>query len=346
MTLRMNVRILLAATGVWLALPSMARAQTGFVETFADDPVAAGRFHVHDGDAARFAYVTDNHMLVAHYNTLQPTTRLVRALCRPLTELDTFAYTVAFRINSAGFLADPRRNAQIAFGLMNSATTGVDRVYGANGQGAFDLVSFDYYPNVTSFGGPSAGPTLINKNTGGNFSLAINFEFGPETQLNDLGEGPLPKDTWLTADVRYDGPARRATLRVLQGTTALPINMKGKGAKVGGTDNDTTTIVSTLTGAGFTVDSFGLLLWQDTSATFATVIADVDFQSIIMTSLAADFDHNGTVGSADLDHLRTCFSGPAIPWSAPSCGDADLDCDDDIDQTDFALLQTQITGSP
>jgi hypothetical protein len=33
-------------------------------------------------------------------------------------------------------------------------------------------------------------------------------------------------------------------------------------------------------GRGFTVDCFGVFLWRDTSATFATVIADVDFQSL------------------------------------------------------------------
>lgn len=342
---RMNIRFLLAATGAWLALPSLAWTQTGFVESFIDDPVAAGRFHLHEGDATRFIYRADTHTLSAHYDTLQPTTRLVRDLCRPLTEVDSFTYAVVFRINSAGFVADARRNAQIAFGLMNAVSTGLDRVYGADGQGAFDLVSFDYYPNITTFGGPSAGPTLINKNTGGSFSSAINFEFGPETQLNDPGEGPLPKDVWLTAEVRYRGPVRQAKLRILQGSTPLPVNLKGKGGKVGGADADTTTIVTTLTGAGFTVDSFALLLWRDTSATFATVIADVDFQSIVLAVLSADFNHDGAVTSADLDHLRACTSGPTIPWSAPGCDDADLDCDGDVDQTDFALFQAQLARS-
>ena len=51
-------------------------------------------------------------------------------------------------------------------------TTGIDRVTGANG-GAYDLVSFDYFPNITDFSGPSLGPTVINSNTGIGFPPSI-----------------------------------------------------------------------------------------------------------------------------------------------------------------------------
>ncbi len=135
MASRICTRLFLAAAGVSLAMLSTVRSETGFVETFADDPVAAGRFYVHEGDASRFQYEPASHTLLARYNTLEPTARLVRPLCRPLTELDTFAFTVVFRIRSAGFVADPRRNAQIAFGLMNSVTTGTDRVTERTGRG-------------------------------------------------------------------------------------------------------------------------------------------------------------------------------------------------------------------
>jgi hypothetical protein len=45
-----------------------------------------------------------------------------------------------------------------------------------------------------------------------------------------------------------------------------------------------------------------------------------------MTSLAADFDHDGVVGSTDFDHFRACVSGPRVAWSV-TMRRRRLDCD-------------------
>ncbi|MEP0844826.1 MAG: hypothetical protein HRF43_19165, partial [Phycisphaerae bacterium] len=256
---------------LWPALA--ARAEAGFVETFDDDPIAAGRFEVHDGDPSRFVYRPAERVLLARYNSLHPTARLVRRLCRPLNQSDSFDFEAVFRLKSSGFVADPRRYAQIAFGLMNAATTGHERVYGLNGQGSFDLLSFDYYPNVTLFGGPSAGVTIIQSDTGIGYAGAIHFAFGSETALDEAGEAPLPLDEWLTAEVRYDGPARRARLRILHDGQPLPINATGADGRPGGDDADPATIVTPFSGPGLIVDRFGIFLWRDTSASFASLIA-------------------------------------------------------------------------
>jgi hypothetical protein len=320
-----------------------ALAESGFVETFADDPVTGARLQLHDGDGSRFAYQAADHSLLARYNTARPTARLIRPLCRPLTQSDSFEITVTFRIRSAGFIADTRRNAQIAFGLMNSITTGTDRVYGLNNGGTFDLMSFDYYPNITLFGGPSLGPTFINHNIGQGFSSAIDFGFGPETQMDGIGEGPLPLDTWLTAEMRYSGPDRVATLRVLNSAGPLAINTVGDEYEAGGLDGDPTTIITKQAGVGFTVDSFGIFLWTDTSATFPTVIADVDFQRIELNwSAGGDFDGDGDVDEADLAHYHACRTAPAVMQRIADCLNADLDCDGDVDQEDFGQLQAAI----
>jgi hypothetical protein len=51
-----------------------------------------------------------------------------------------------------------------------------------------------------------------------------------------------------------------------------------------------------------------------------------------------DFDANGLVNGADVQHLQSCRSGPAIRLVG-GCEDADLDADGDVDLDDFGILQ-------
>ena len=62
-----------------------------------------------------------------------------------------------------------------------------------------------------------------------------------------------------------------------------------------------------------------------------------------LTEGVGDFDHSGTIDDTDLNHLRTCRSGPGVPYSN-GCADADLDHDGDVDQDDFGILQRFHTG--
>lgn len=319
----------------------------GFIETFADDPVAAGRFVLHDdpGDGWRFVHDDNTQMLLAHYDTGLPTARLVRPLGTTLTHQDSFTYRVVFTINSDGFFADDTHIAQIAFGLMNTVTTGYDRVYGPPppGSGAFDLVSFDYFPNITSFGGPSLIPTIINTESALGFAGSINFEWGPETAA-DPGDDAVPLDSTLTARVAYDARRGEAILRLLQGDVPLAINAVGKSFLPGGEDDDPTTIVTTRAGVGFAVDAFGILLWRDFSAETSTVIADVVFDAIeVCWPSFGDFDGDCDVDGDDLAVFEACASGPAVPLLT-GCQIADHDEDNDVDQADFGAFQVMLTG--
>ena len=317
----------------------------GFIETFDDDPVAAGRFLLHDepGDASRFLH--DGGTLTAKYDTSLPTARLVRPLGHTLTHNDSFSYRAVFIIKSDGFEAHDEFIGQIAFGLMNATTTGPGRVRGLGG-GAFDLVSFDYFPNITEYGGPSLGTTIINSDTG-SFAGAINFEFGAETEMNNAGESELPFDTPLTAEITYNGDTGQAIVRVIQGAAALPINAVGKYFLPGGLDGDATTIVTTLDGVGFVVDTFALALWHDPTAPFPdepALIADVVFDSLrACWPSFGDFDGDCDVDQDDFGVFQACASGPAVPL-APGCEGFDVDGDDDVDQADFGQFQVMITG--
>ncbi|MEP0844355.1 MAG: hypothetical protein HRF43_16775, partial [Phycisphaerae bacterium] len=59
-----------------------------------------------------------------------------------------------------------------------------------------------------------------------------------------------------------------------------------------------------------------------------------------------DFDRDGDVDGNDLERFTSCAAGPRIAPSGPDCADADLDCDGDVDQADFGLLQAGMTVRP
>ena len=62
-------------------LPALLAADDGFVETFDDDPIVAGRWTVMPGeDGARFNYDGGTQTLTAQYDSGLPTARLVRPL--------------------------------------------------------------------------------------------------------------------------------------------------------------------------------------------------------------------------------------------------------------------------
>ncbi len=58
----------------------------------------------------------------------------------------------------------------------------------------------------------------------------------------------------------------------------------------------------------------------------------------------ADFDHDFDVDAVDMAHLIGCLSSPLAPLP-PECVDADLDGDDDADQSDFGLFQRCVNDS-
>lgn len=285
----------LIATGM-----ASARADQVLVsETFDTDPIAGSRAIV-DGDASRFGFSPG--ALTAGYDTLRPTTKLLWPLGRTLDQTTGFRYQATFTVHGAGLFADPNGFAQIAFGLLNAQTTGDDRSgnfdFGATTADTFDMVSVDYFPNISIFGGPTLAPVVIEGDDADPHTDAfagIHFPFAPETGLDE--EWPLTlTGVPITAELRYDAVARRVVLTLADADGPLVINAVGAGGALGGYDGDVTTIESVLpAGAEFEVDSFGLMLWYDYFAEYvmdfntsavrprdnpvASVIANVTFDS-------------------------------------------------------------------
>jgi len=329
--------------GVLSVTSLRADGPIAWVEDFADDPVSAGRFAVPAGhDAGRFAYTVGGPLTV-HYDTLLPTAWYVRPLDagngRRLNRYDDFAFSVRFRIRSEGFFADPWGFAQVAWGLINSETTGQDRAGGSAGPYAFDCVTFDYFPNVTAWGGPTLGVTAIHGDDGAGFYSNIDFAFGAETDLNAAAGDAVPVlDAIYLAEVAYDGVEQVATLTLREwpSLTPLAINIQGQGG-YGGYDSDPTTIQTPiLIDNGFQVDSFALTAWQDTySPSGSSVIADVEFYEVSFQAAAVplgDVHVDRMVDGRDIavfvDLLLAATPDPDLVARGDFSGDGVLDLAD------------------
>ncbi len=290
------------AVALVLAGASSANAvQTLVQENFSSDPIAGGRAVVSGeagGDASRFTYNAGSQSLTVAYDSAEPSTKLLWGLGRTLTQNDSFAFSVDFTLDSVATLP---YGAQIAFGFVNSVTTGNDRaggegasagypVSGSDANDAHDTVSVDYFPYQDSFYPTlTYSPTVISSWSGdGTTSFYNQFTFPDhqETLIEDAGEpGALATGVAFTSEFTYDAASRTITLRLRDGSGYLPINTVGYGMADGGFDGDITTIQSQLDqGTIFSVDSFGLLLWEDTyGAGTSTVLSNVTVTGFAVT---------------------------------------------------------------
>lgn len=246
----------------------------------------------------------DESGIIAAYDTAQPTAMAQWALGATLTDDDSFTFSARFSIASQGFAADPNSFAQIAFGLINSDSTGLDRPGGTDGSAggyAWDHVGFDYLPNITSFGGPSLGPVYTEANQGQSYPgnvfaeppvpSSIHFPFGPEAGLDEElvnNASPIPLDTQVLGQVSYNATTRTLSLTVEIDGQPIVINSTGAGGQEGGADGDTTTIQTFINPDDkFAVDSFALTLWEDTWQFGDTpaVVADVTYSQVTVTQI-------------------------------------------------------------
>lgn len=343
----MNARGSFVAGGVVVLGLAAAAFAGGFDETFVTDPIASGRWTVLDGDGGRFVYDSLSHTLTAHYDSGLPTARLVRPLDAPVSDLRSFVFRVEFEIRGAGFFARNDESAQIAFGMLNQAATGPDRAGGSPAGGnAYELVSWDYYPNPNAWCWPSMAATVLNRDMGTGYFGRLSFPFGAESCLSTPGEGSLPLDTPLTATVAYRAASRQAVVTVAA-AMPLTINVEGQGGP-GGPDGDPYTLqtANTTPQPGFTVDAFGLLLWQDTWVDYSTTIADVVYRRVTVElgNVRPDFDDDGDVDGADFGVFTGCFNGTGNPV-ASTCVAADLNGDGFVDGIDFGVFSGCFNGS-
>ena len=155
----------LAAALLCLA-PAAVTAPPAFavVERFATDPLAPGHalpFYAEGDVADRFTFLPEEPprfpgdrrgTLRVLYDTTLPAARIFTPLGGVASLDQDFAFGAILTIRSEGFEADPNGFSQIAFGLWNGHTTGIDRT----GFHGVDLVAHSHRAALGSDSGPDA----------------------------------------------------------------------------------------------------------------------------------------------------------------------------------------------
>jgi hypothetical protein len=229
-----------------------------FAEFFDDDPRLDPQAVVSGDAAARLSWQADAPAfpgdapgsLTAHYDSNLPAGWFGFHLPGSFTADDSFAAAAVFVIDSTGFSADPNGFFQISWGLWNAAHTGLDRTGSPSSFAAdtFELVEFDYFPNVSPFfGGPFLGPSVFGVDVSGDAYANFTSLFG--LQLN------LPLDVPLLALIEHrpDVDALVVSVyRVVDAQHVVPLD-----GAVG------VVPLQFLAQRQYELDTLGLTLWHD-----------------------------------------------------------------------------------
>ena len=246
------------------AKENKAKGVHAIIERFEDNPLGKGeRFQVR-GPAAALIY---NHDSDSHFagdkegsltviaDSLQPTTRLYSTFRdgARFTQNDDFTFGAVLTIRPDGYAADPDAAAQIAFQLLDSRATGDERTgnitdFNVN---TFDMVEFDYFPNVSAiYGGPFISPTVFGDPIG---STAFNdFSFASTQAAFRLGAPYL-----IVGD--YSAAKRQLTVQ------AWELHARGPATPLAGS----LVTVNVAGVRGFSVDSLGVAAYHDGFNEFA-----------------------------------------------------------------------------
>ncbi len=264
------------ASGPDAGKPRPRRA--GVVERFGVNPLSGRNWNPFFGEgevAARFTYIAAEppHFpgdrrgsLRVLYDTTVPTARISTPIRDVLSANEDFGFGAILTIRSSGFAASPDGFSQIAFGLWNARTTGLGRT--AFPSDSYDLLEFDYFANVTEFGGPFLSPTVLGGNSGDNAFNNIAFQ---SVELS------LPLDEPLLCEFRHDAATRRLALRVsrhLRGGRFTPI----PGAEA--------TVDLSRLSPGFLVDVAGIAGYFEG---FPSLHAEVDYDLLYVGHLPEPF---------------------------------------------------------
>jgi hypothetical protein len=213
----------------------------------------------HDG---RFTWSREGLRLELDSNA--PTSRAVVPLRMTLDGTTSFAVEVDLVLED--LQASPEDFFQVAFGLMNQTTTGLNRTgtslnvppFFVDDADCFDSVELAYFPNVTFFGGPFLQPTVFGAQVGpsafGNFAA----NFGPSADLGDNGPGEvreLPTGVPLRVRMIHDACRQQLVTRVFDLSGRDPVELL-----TGIQPVDLSFLDATGT---FTVDALALHAWQD-----------------------------------------------------------------------------------
>ncbi len=270
------------------------RSFADVTEDFATDPLSGNwSFGVGDNSNSQYNWTSSASVytgdsageLDVHLNSSLPTARLQRSLGATYTDTDSFTLTTTFSFNLTS--APAAQDMQIAFGLVNSTTTGGNRTGTPTDFGSdnvFSTLEFNYFPNVTAFGGPTLSPAVFGAQNGGADAFG-NFasNFGPGVDLGNNTNGVLflPQDVTLQASLIYNGSSKTLSLAMNR------VNSDGSLTLLA-TDTPDIDLVSSGYNSNFPfrVDSIAIMAYQDgfTTSGDPSLVGDVQFQQFAFTA--------------------------------------------------------------
>ena len=291
---------LVIALGLALALGRSSIAATSLTETFSSNPFApTGNWLFGIGDNSNHQFTWTNTPAVytgdpigeldVHLNSSLPTARFQRPLGVIVTDTDDFTLTARFSFTITS--APEGQDMQIAFGLVNSTSTGGNRTGTAGvytDDDTFSTVEFDYFPNDNPWD-PTLTPTVFGAQEPG-FDAFGNIGFVSfELAANTNGVTNLPQRVTLQATLAYSGATKSFTLSISQvnsnGTltlldTELPALDLPGGQSVYSTYD---------TNFPFVVDTLAIMAYQDgfTTTDNPSLVADLRFQKFDFTTSAS-----------------------------------------------------------
>ncbi len=295
------IPLMLLASSVALAAPPVRMDAT-----FRQDPSRAG-FGVQGADDGRFAWIRGSRLAVA-LDSNADAARFIAPLGMTLDGATSFRMTVDFTLVSIS--ASPDDFFQLSFGACNMTSTGLNRTgtalagppFFVDDSDVFDAVSFDYFPNVTFFGGPFLQPAVFGAARGSAFAnFAANF--GPSADLGDNGAGEiteLPAARALRVVMDHDACRQQLVTRIFDISGRAPVELA-----TGLEPLDLRVLNATGT---FTVDAFAIHAYRD--------LADFD-PSTPSLEAALDF-HQVLVERLDAPAARVLPRAVQVAASAPA----------------------------
>jgi hypothetical protein len=177
---------------------------------------------VQGADDGRFEWLRTGGVAV-ELDSNEPSARLITRLPWTLGGDASFRLVMDFSI--ANVEASPEDFFQISLGLVNQATTGLNRTGTAldappwfvDDADTFDAVEMAYFPNLTSFGGPFLQPTVFGARAGDSAFWNFAANFGASSDLGDntgTQVRELPQAAPLRFEMTHDACRRTLTTRI------------------------------------------------------------------------------------------------------------------------------------
>jgi len=288
-----------AVLGLVLALGRPAIASVSFTENFSSNPFAPvgnWSFGIGDNSNGQFAWTNTppaytgdaSGELDVYLNSPLPTVRFQRPLGVTLTDTNSFTLSVVFSFNILSAPGDQQMD--IAFGLVNSSTTGGDSTGSATNytsDNVFSTVEFEYFPNVSSlYGGPSLIPTVFGAQEPGEDAFANSAAiYGYATDLGDHTSGvtALPQNVTLQAILAYSGATK---------TLAITMNQVNPDGSLTLLDTEVPPLDLVANGYDtnfpFVVDTLAIMAYNDgfTDPSDPSLVANLQFQRLSFWSPA------------------------------------------------------------